>query len=317
MSASPSAIAGGHPKDPIRDDVTEPRAAAPSDPPMRFGHFHSIAGGEFHSIAYTDWGFPAASQVAICVHGLSRQGRDFDALAQALAGRGWRVVCPDLVGRGRSGRLKDPEDYALPQYLIDMTMLVAHLGVDTVDWIGTSLGGLIGILMAGKARSPIRSLIVNDIGPYLPWDALRRIGDHVRFAPRQHASFESAVAHLRTVHAPFGPLTDAQWEHLARHSFLTSETGGWIPHFDAGISAAFRPGRIYNVNLWHYWDAISCRTLLLRGATSDLLRSDVAKEMTRRGPCAQLVEIPGCGHAPALLARSQIEVVIDWLANPT
>ncbi|MHB2209669.1 alpha/beta fold hydrolase [Methylobacterium sp. CM6257] len=280
---------------------------------MRIGHFHSVSRGDFHPVAYTDWGPRDSKQVAICVHGLTRQGRDFDALAQVLARAGWRVVCPDLVGRGRSGRLKDPDDYALPQYLIDMTVLIAHLGVDMVDWVGTSLGGLIGILLAGKPSSPIRSLVINDIGPFLPWAALRRIGDHVRSAPRSHSSFAGAERYLREAYKSFGSLTDEHWEHLARHSFIADPTGGWRPHFDAGIGEAFRPGRIYNVNLWNYWDAISCRTLLLRGEHSDLLQPGTADLMTRRGPCAQRVEIPSCGHAPALLERDQIDIITDWL----
>jgi pimeloyl-ACP methyl ester carboxylesterase len=286
-------------------------------PEMRVGHFHSISRGDFHSIAYTDWGSRESRQVAICVHGLTRQSRDFDVLAQDLARAGWRVICPDLVGRGRSGRLKDPEDYALPQYVIDMTVLIAHLGVDVVDWIGTSLGGLIGILLAGKPRSPIRSLVINDIGPFLPWAAIRRIGDHVRSAPRRHSSYSALMEYFRGVYAPFGTLTDDQWKHLALHSFVEDLGGGWCPHFDPGIGEAFRPGRVYNVDLWRYWDAITCRTLLLRGEHSDLLQPGTADLMTKRGPRAQRVEIPDCGHAPALLEHSQVGIITDWLLSGT
>jgi pimeloyl-ACP methyl ester carboxylesterase len=196
-----------------------------------------------------------------------------------------------------------------------MTVLIAHLGVDMVDWIGTSLGGLIGMLLAGKPKSPIRSLVVNDIGPFLPWTALRRIGNHVRSAPRWHPNFVSAAQHIREAYAPFGPLTEEHWEHLARHSFVEDPAGGLSPHFDPGIGEAFRPGRIYNVDLWRYWDTISCSTLLLRGEHSDLLQSATADLMTRRGPRARLVEIPGCGHAPALLERNQIDIVASWLTN--
>lgn len=282
---------------------------------MRTGRFLSLSREEFHSIAYVDWGPRDAERVAVCVHGLTRQGRDFDVLAQDLVRRGWRVVCPDLAGRGRSDRLKNPDDYALPQYVLDMTTLVAHLGVAQVDWIGTSLGGLIGILMASKGQTPVRSLVVNDIGPHLPWMALRRIGLDVRGAPRSHRDFASALRHIRNVYAPFGDLTDGQWEHLARHSFFETDQGTWVPHFDPGIGEAFRPGFIFNNSFWQFWDRIRCPTLVLRGQHSDLLRPDTAQEMTRRGPQADFIEFPDCGHAPALLDSHQTTSVVDWLMN--
>ncbi|MGX7709161.1 alpha/beta fold hydrolase [Methylobacterium sp. Gmos1] len=280
---------------------------------MRTGRFLSVARGEFHAVSYVDWGPLDAVRVAVCVHGLTRQGRDFDVLAESLVRRGWRVVCPDLVGRGLSGRLKDPDDYGLPQYVVDMTMLVAHLGVDEVDWIGTSLGGLIGVLMASKEQTPVRSLVINDIGPHLPWLALRRIGEDVRAAPRSYPDFASAVRHVREVYAPFGRLTDGQWEHLARHSFFETEQGTWVSHFDPGIGEAFRPGRIFNNSFWQFWDRIRCPTLVLRGQRSDLLRPDTAQQMMRRGPRADLIEFPDCGHAPALLDSGQTALVADWV----
>ena len=176
-------------------------AAAQRRRPVAFrsDDFLSISRQHFHRIAYTEWGDPSAERVVVCVHGLSRQGRDFDFLAQALATQGYRVVCPDLVGRGRSGRLADPDDYALPQYAVDMTMLIARLGAREVDWIGTSLGGLTGMVLAGMPQSPIRRLVINDIGPYLPWAALRRIGDNVRNAP-QPPSTASTTAMNTSVH---------------------------------------------------------------------------------------------------------------------
>jgi pimeloyl-ACP methyl ester carboxylesterase len=287
-----------------------------SEVPLRLSKTRSFAQGRFHDIAYVDWGDPDSLHVVICVHGLSRQGRDFDPLAQALARLGYRVICPDLAGRGRSGWLKDPEAYGLPQYTFDMAVLIAHLGVARVDWIGTSLGGLIGMVLAGAQGSPIRRFIINDIGPFLPWAPVRAIGARLREAPQLHGGLDTAEQRLREVHAPFGSLTDAQWRHLTEHSFIPEPTGGWRPHYDPSIGNAFRPGRVYNVSMWRDWDAITCPVLLLRGAQSDLLRADTADEMTRRGPRATRVEIHGCGHAPALLDDDQIRIITDWLGRP-
>jgi pimeloyl-ACP methyl ester carboxylesterase len=290
-------------------------AAAPRRRPATFraADFLSISKQHFHRVAYTEWGDPGSGRVAVCVHGLSRQGRDFDFLAQALAGQGYRVVCPDLAGRGKSGRLSDPDDYALPQYAVDMTMLIARLGVAEVDWIGTSLGGLTGMVLAGMPQSPIRRLVINDIGPYLPWAALRRIGDNVRNAPRTFPDLAAAEAYFREVHAPFGDLSDREWRHLTEHSVEEGPDGRIHMLFDPGIGEAFRPGRVYNVSLWGYWDAIRCPVLVLRGAWSDLLLADTAAEMSERGPKAEVVEIEGCGHAPALMEDGQIRLVTDWL----
>ena len=285
----------------------------PALAPFRTGDVLSISRQHFHRIAYTEWGDPDSDRVVLCVHGLTRQGRDFDPLAAVLARQGYRVVCPDLVGRGRSSRLHDRDDYALPQYVVDMTMLIARLGVHEVDWVGTSLGGLIGMVMAGMADAPIRSLLVNDIGPFLPWAALRRIGDYLRVAPKSLPDLDAAEAYFRDILAPFGDLTDAQWRHLTEHSVVPGPNGGYRLHYDPGIAEAFRLGRVYNVSLWSYWDAITCPTLVLRGEVSDLLPIGTALEMTRRGPKAELIEISGCGHAPALLDDEQIALVSNWL----
>ncbi|MBV9785382.1 MAG: alpha/beta hydrolase [Acidisphaera sp.] len=295
-------------------DTTQARPGpALSRSPDRQSYVECISKRGFHRVAYVEWGEPTASRVAICVHGLTRQGRDFDPLACALAARGWRVICPDLAGRGRSGRLRDPNEYALPQYAMDLTVLISRIGAEKVSWIGTSLGGLIGIVMAGQENSPVERLVVNDIGPYLPWPALFRIGSDVGSAPRSFPSYESALSFYRKVLAPFGDLTSEEWDHLVRHSMERDADGSWRPLCDPGIAAAFRPVFLYNLSLWSYWDAVRCPTLVLRGAESDLLLPSTAKEMTQRGPCARLVEFPGCGHAPPLLNRHQVSVVTDWL----
>jgi pimeloyl-ACP methyl ester carboxylesterase len=298
------------------DHATAPdrmQQTALDGPEPRHGSVLSFSREGFHRIAYTEWGDPRSERVALCVHGLTRQGRDFDYLARALARQGYRVVCPDLVGRGLSDRLDDPEEYALPQYAVDMTTLLARLDVPSVDWIGTSLGGLIGMTLAGHDRSPIRKLVINDIGPYLPWSALHRIGSYLRAAPEFFPNFAAAEQHFRTVLAPFGDLTDPEWRHLTKYSVARQADGRFRMQYDPGIARAFRPVLFYNLVLWRYWDAIQCPVLLLRGEYSDLLPSDVARSMTRRGPRAELVEIPGCGHAPALLDDQQIGLIVDWV----
>ncbi|MDP4002274.1 alpha/beta fold hydrolase [Methylobacterium sp. NEAU K] len=285
-----------------------------ADVPFRTGHFSAYAPHDFHRIAYVEWGDADSPHVVICVHGLSRQGRDFDPLGYRLAKMGYRVVCPDLPGRGMSGWLKDPELYGLPQYAADMAALIGHLRIaGKVDWVGTSLGGLTGMVLAASANTPIGRMVINDIGPFLPWAPIRHIGSRLRDAPRLHHNLASGESRLRTVLAPFGSLTDEQWRHIAKHSFFPEPNGGWRPHYDPGIGDAFRPGRVYSVSMWRDWDAITCPVLLLRGAHSELLLASTADEMTRRGPPTERVEIPECGHAPALLDDSQLRIVTDWL----
>ena len=281
--------------------------------PDRTGSVLGISKRGFHRLSYVEWGDPASERVAVCVHGLSRQGRDFDVLAAALARAGWRVICPDLAGRGRSDWLKDAEEYTLPQYAMDLTAVIARLGVAKVDWIGTSLGGLIGIVLAGQERSPIQRLILNDIGPYLPWQALQRLGNAVRSAPRGFRDFATALAYHREALAPFGKLTEVQWQQLTLHSIAREADGTWRKLSDPEITASFRSGLFWNLSLWSYWDAIACPTLVMRGARSDTLLPSTTSEMTRRGPAAEVAEFLDCGHAPALMDRAQVGTVLGWL----
>lgn len=266
----------------------------------------------FHSIHYTEWGDRANPRVAICVHGLTRQGRDFDFLAQRLVTDGYRVLCPDVVGRGRSGWLAgNTDDYGYPQYLADMTALIARAGVSHVDWIGTSMGGLIGMLLAAQPRSPIRRLVINDVGPFIPKAALARIADYLG-RPITFTSLDQLEQELRSIAAPFGPLSDAQWRHLALHSARRLDGGGYGFNYDPGIKDAFQQ-QLDDVDLWPLWDRVACPTLLLRGEQSDILRRQDALAMTERGPKARLIEFAGVGHAPALMSDDQIAAVSGWL----
>lgn len=279
---------------------------------MRIGSLRCLSSGGFHRMAYCEWGPERSERTLICVHGMARNARDFDVIAGALAEEGWRVVCPDVVGRGKSGRLSDPKGYGLPQYLADMTALVARLEVETVDWLGTSMGGLIGMQLAALADTPIKRLILNDVGPFLPKAALQRIGDYVGSAPHFDDG-KAAEAWLRQTYAGFGRLTDAQWAHMAEHSVVPAPEGGLVPHYDPGIAMAFQGAPPRDVDLWPVWESIRRPTLVLRGADSDLLTAATAEEMTQRGPRPLVLTFPDCGHAPALMDDDQIAAVKGWL----
>ncbi len=244
------------------------------------------------------------------MHGLTRNGRDFDALANALSDR-FRVLCPDVVGRGKSSWLTKHEDYAYPQYCADMAALVARSGAHSIDWIGTSMGGIIGMLMASQDGSPIRRLVINDVGPFIPKSALERIGNYVG-KDLSFVSIEEAETYLRFVSAGFGPLTDQQWRHLVEHSVTHDEEGKVRLIYDPSIAHAFS-GSIEDVDLWAVWERVTCPTLVIRGGESDLLMADTAKQMSRRGPQARILEFPGVGHAPMLMSRDQIDPIRKFL----
>ena len=278
--------------------------------------FQGLSSSGFHRISYTEWGDARSTHVVICVHGLTRNARDFDTLAQALE-PGCRVICPDLVGRGQSDWLERKEDYAYPQYMADMAALIARVTAGSnathmIDWVGTSVGGFIGMLLAAAAHNPIRRLVVNDIGPVIPKAALERIAMYIGKAPR-FASLAEAESYVRAVSTSFGPLTDDQWRHLTVHNVRQESDGAWVMNYDPGIGAAFASLPADDIAFWDQWDRIKAPTLILRGAQSDLLTATTAIEMTRRGPATRLVELPGVGHAPALMADDQVHAVRDFL----
>ena len=231
----------------------------------------------FHRMAYWEWPGPKNARTLLCVHGLTRNGRDFDALAAALSAH-YRVVCPDIPGRGKSDWLSQPADYGYPVYLADMAALIARLDVEEVDWVGTSMGGLIGIVLAAQPSAPIRRMVINDVGPLIAKEGLGRIGSYVG----QDPSFRDAAAleaELRRLAASFGPLTDAQWQHLAAISTRRKPDGSLGFAYDPAIGDAFRNAPAEDIDLWPSWDAIRCPTLVLRGAQSDLLLKETAEQM--------------------------------------
>ena len=301
-------------ENPVREPAGNAEAAAPGGPD-REGMLLGLSPAGFHEIAFTDWGPIEDKRPIICVHGLTRQGRDFDYLARSLVGKGRRVICPDLPGRGRSGWLSNPDDYALPQYCADMNALIARLGVTEVDWIGTSLGGLIGIIIAGFSGSIVRKLVVNDIGPFVSSTGLHRIGQYIGTMPSTFATIEEAEKYFRTVLAPYGNLADEHWRHLASHSLRVDvERSCYAMLCDPAIAKAFRLPWFQPLNLWKYWEAIKVPMLVLHGARSDLLSADLTLEMRKRNPKANIFRFDECGHVPPLMEASQIKVVTDFLS---
>ena len=265
----------------------------------------------FHRVHYTEWGNPDNPKVLICVHGLTRTGRDFDFLAAALEHE-YRVICPDVVGRGQSDWLNDKSDYTYPLYVNDMAMLLARIDAERIDWVGTSMGGLIGIFLASYTGSPIHKMVINDIGPRIPAAGLQRVATYVGQVVT-FDSIEKMEKFLRTIAATFGNLSDEQWRHMTIHGARQLEDGRYTFAYDPGIAKNFRTLDLKDIDLWSMWDAIHCPTLVLRGEHSDVLDHADAVIMTERGPKATLIEFPGMGHAPALMADDQIAVVRNWL----
>ena len=265
-----------------------------------------------HRIAYGEWGDPRNRDVLVCVHGLTRSGRDFDELARALCGQ-WRVICPDVAGRGESDRLADPKHYTWAQYVADMVTLIARLDVEAVNWVGTSMGGFVGMALAAQAGSPVKRLVLNDAGPVIAKGALERIATYVGQTPT-FATLDEAEKYIRTISAPFGPHTDAQWRFLAETWVRRNDDGSWRPHYDTRIAEPYHATMPENdLEIWHIYDAVRCPTLLIRGEHSDIVSRQTAAEMARRGPKAKVTEVKGVGHAPTLLHPSQIAIVRDFL----
>jgi pimeloyl-ACP methyl ester carboxylesterase len=290
---------------------------------MQRDSFLSLAPSGFHRVAYLEWGNPASDHVVICVHGLARNSRDFDALARDLSDR-CRVICMDVAGRGDSEWLAHKADYRFSTYMADAAALIARVTTPAtrIDWVGTSMGGLIGMLLAAKAGSPIQRLVLNDVGPFIPWSALYRLKGYVGARSTFH-SVGQAELHLRDVCAQFGPLTDEQWRQLAEHSVEATPQGEFRLRYDPGIGAGMRghadpefplgPNILAGIDLWTTWRETSCPTLVLRGAQSDVLSQETARQMLAQRPSVELVELPGIGHAPALMSYDQIAAVRAFL----
>ena len=280
-------------------------------------------------MAYASWGPANAAHVVFCVHGLTRQGRDFDILAQALVAAAEaaqlppiRVVCPDVVGRGRSDWLSDPMGYQFPQYASDMAVLIQSLNsqhpIERLDWVGTSMGGVIGMLLASKEMPvPIRNLVLNDIGPPVSWKSIQFMQTYVGEVGR-FASVQDAANAMWQVSKSFGPHTTAEWLALSQHMVKRLDDGAYCLHYDPQLRVPIRAvtedaAKAGEATLWQIYDAVRCKTLLIHGAQSELLSVDAVKAMTQRGPRVQVATVEGVGHAPTLTHQDQIDIVLAFL----
>ena len=275
---------------------------------MREGAVRCLDPHGFHWMRWVEWGDPHNHRVLVCVHGLTRNGRDFDYLAERLSDA-YRVICPDVAGRGRSDWLRDPVDYNYPVYCGDLTALLAKLGVETVDWLGTSMGGLLGMILAGLPGSPVRKLVMNDVGCHIPKGAIARIGEYVGREPVFDSIGELEAAIRAT--SPFGELTDEQWRHLAIH-VARSEEGKWRFRYDPGIGRNFHAAPAADVDLRPYWKAVHGPVLVIRGEHSDLLLAETLEEMRRR-PHTESFVVPRTGHCPMLMSDDQVHAVRHFL----
>ena len=285
-----------------------------SKPGPRLRHVQCATPAGLHRMAYREWGDPDNDRVLVCVHGLTRIGNDFDALAQAMLPH-YRVVCPDVAGRGRSDRLRDPMLYQIPTYVSDMITLLARLDATTVHWFGTSMGGLIGMALASLPGSTIARMVLNDVGPVVSAAAVARIGDYLG-RPVRFKSLDEADGYIRQISAPFGTHSDAEWRFLTE-GVARADSDGYVLHYDPAISIPFKAAvaaaPTTDALLWHLYDAITCPVLAVRGQHSDLLSAATHAEMATRGPRAELATIADVGHAPTFLHADQIAIAREFL----
>ena len=291
-------------------DVAPPLARDPDRQASVIG----FSFGVWHRIAYADWGPLGDRTPVVCVPGLSRQGRDFDFLAEELARQGRRVVCPDLPGRGRSSRLASALHYVFPQYCADLTTVTYATGAQKVDWVGTSLGGLIGIVLAGMPGSRIRRLVVNDIGPSMPHEAEARIGERLGQMPERFKTFADAMAFFRVAFADYGAMDDVRWHHIVRHSIEWSDRDrAFNLLYDRSITGAYHLYRYYSTPLWAFWRNIQVPILILVGERSNVLPPELVREMQRQNPRARCLKVPDVGHMPMLMQSDQVDPVVQFL----
>lgn len=276
---------------------------------MRELHCLGLSAAGFHKIAYRDWGHPGNQRVLICAHGLTRNARDFDDLASSLYDQ-YRVLCFDAVGRGKSDWLANKADYGYAQYSADANALIARTGAPVVDWVGTSMGGILGMILAAMPNSPIRRLVINDVGSLVPKASLERIATYVG-KKMEFESEEALVAAVRAV-SPFGPLSDTQWTHVATSGARRLEGGAWTFSYDPGIAVGLAGALSDDIDLSAYWNNVKCPVLITRGAESDLLLPETFAAMCAK-PNVKGVEFPGVGHAPMFMDAGQIRVVRDFL----
>lgn len=276
---------------------------------MRTESVMGLSSTGLHRMVYHEWGNPDNERVLVCVHGLARNGRDFDDIAKSLS-REYRVICPDMPGRGESDWLANPADYAMPQYLSNIMLLLARLNVEKVDWLGTSMGGIIGMLLASLPNSPIRKLILNDIGAFVSQTSLQRIGEYL--VPQYFATQEAAKAFMQATYPGLSNLSAAQWQHLTQQGFKQGAQG-WTQHYDPAIGDTTRATADQDIDLWPVWRAIQCPQMLIWGEASDILTQATVEQMQHENPQMSLYSLPGVPHVPSLMEASHIHEITQWL----
>ncbi len=272
---------------------------------------------EEHRMAYWEWGDPNNREVLICVHGLTLNGRSFENLATVLASH-YRVICPDLVGRGNSDWLTEPKNYMWPTYFADLVYFLQQLNLHQVDWLGTSLGGIMGMFMAAQFPQQIKKLVLNDVGAFLSQKSLEKIAKYLLFCPKEFSNLELAENNLRSIYAPFGDLTDEQWKQLLNILIVPDSDAGYRWHYDPQLAAPFAEQNgitSKDIELWDTWSKVTCPTLLIHGENSELLLAETIEKMQQDHSNLEVVHLPNIGHAPALMAEDQILLIQNWLLN--
>jgi len=278
---------------------------------MRTHYYSALSPCGFHRLSYQEWGDPANPRVLFCVHGLTRNSRDFDFLANILS-KVYRVICPDVVGRGHSDWLRDPQYYNVPQYVQDLAMLMSHLHVSDVDLLGSSMGGLIGMVMASMPLTPVRRLILNDVGPFISQSAVSGMIQGIE--KQEYFSSLLALKHyFQQIYAAWGPMTDTQWDHLVKYDHRVLPDGRMTRLYDPAIAQPFQQYAIADANLWEFWRHVQCPTLVLHGTSSQLLVADTIIQMQEHGKRVDVHEFPDCGHLPSLMIPSHVDVIEEWL----
>lgn len=298
---------------------------------MKTDYYLGISEEGFHRIAYTEWGHthPLNSPI-ICVHGLTRNRHDFDSLASYLSEHEYHVFCPDIVGRGDSDWLKNPLHYTYEQYIADVNVMIARINADQINWIGTSMGGLLGMILASLPKSPIRCLVLNDIGPQIPSQGLARLSKYAGQDP-SFSSIEEAKSYFKMIYADFGDLNNEQWLHLTENSIREIAQGRYTTKLDQGIKVmpakskiAWRvllhplkalEGTLFDMNLWDIWRKVSCPVLVIHGTHSDILLLETIQKMQQTHPNVEVIEVPNAGHAPALLDPKHQDLIYQWLGK--
>lgn len=277
---------------------------------------HKIMGIDsqaFHNMVYYEWGDPNNPKVLLCIHGLFRNARDFDTLAETLSSH-YRVICPDMIGRGLSDKVTNPKDYNILTYLSDIAILLAHLGITQIDYLGTSMGGIIGMVMAAMHHSPIKKLVLNDIGPFVDAKALQEIVTYgTEGSKRSFETLGEVEVYLKKTYSSFAQLSPEQWNHLAECGVWQNSNKQYELAYDPKIIENVRLAIQNNIPQWALWSSIQCPILVLHAALSNVLSEDTVLKMQQLQPTLKTIKIPNIGHPVSLMKKEEIDWVEEWL----